>query len=420
VQLNNNLTTNVDISKFVNYLILLYAFTIPFSRGVNKTIAFVLLFFWLLEGTLKSKFLESLNNRTIFAFLLFIFYSYISILWSEHTKEALYYANRYIYYFSIIVIFTSLKKEFIPKVIISFLLAMLPSETITYGIYFEFWTTTFNESYHAPFPTAFMGHTAYSVFLSLTALLTVNKILLTNKAISLENLFYTVLFLFTFGNLIISGGRTGLLIFFIAIIVIGLYSHKRELKKVGLFFLGIALLSLFSYKNIEIFQDRVDSASDDIEKLFYAKSFDSSWGTGVGLIYLGAKIAKDNPFFGVGIKDNADVKVEYAKNDDLEGIEYFVKHIKDAHFHNEYIEILTSIGLIGLVLFLYFLYSLINIRIKSVEYETIKIAFFIVLVLSITTSALFHQRHNIALFALFIGILLTKSKFELEEEKNEI
>ena len=400
-----------SINSYINNIFILYAFSIPFYKDITRILAFILLALWMIEGNYREKSKEILNNRVIVAFSIFVIYSFISIFWSEEKNLALHYVSKYFYYLVIPIMYTSIKKEYIPKLLLSFLVGMLLSEIITYGVYFEFWTTAYNERVISPSPTSFMGHSAYSLFVVLTAALTLNKLLFFKNTKPMI-IFYTVLFLFAFGNILISGGRTGLISLLIFMIIFT-FIHIKNFKYVLVFISIIIGLLFFGYKNIEIFKQRLDQSYKSFEKVLN-NNYRSSIGTRVALVNIGIEIAKDNPVFGVGIKDNITKRVEYAAKNDNKSIRYFSRWSPKSHYHNEYIEILTSIGLVGLSMFLYFIFTLYNERIKSVYFNNLKIIFVTSLVFGTTTSAMFHHREPIALFGLFIGLILLQSKFERE------
>ena len=72
----------------------------------------------------------------------------------------------------LIVIASSIKKEFIPKILGAYLLGMFISEILSYGIFFELWTTRHGDPSD---PTPFMNHLDYSTFLTFTSLLLFNR-----------------------------------------------------------------------------------------------------------------------------------------------------------------------------------------------------------------------------------------------------
>lgn len=403
--------------QLINLLFILYVFCIPFSKEFTKIISIIILLLWLFNGQIKNKLHEVYNNKIIMVFFVFILYSYISILWSDQILLSLYYVNRYWYYFIIVIIFTTIEKEMISKLTTTFLIAMFVSEIVTYGIYFDFWTTTYNDKMNLPFPTAFMGHGSYSLFAAFTAMITINKIIVINSDSIYKKIFYLVLFLMTFGNLLISGGRTGVLVFVAVFLIMLIIKFYKSIKYLFLSFILIVSLFFIGYKNISIFKSRIDVAIVDINKIVNHNDLSTSFGTRVGFIQLGWEIFKDNPVFGVGLKDNIELRMQYARENENNAMLHFTKWAVDTHFHNEYIEILTSIGLIGFFLFILFLYNITTIKIQSIEYNNLKLIFIITLVFGVTTSALFHQRETIALFSLFIGILLAQNKFEQSDRK---
>jgi len=111
-------------------------------------------------------------------------------------------------------------------------MGMFISEIITYGIYFDFWTTKYDEAsiISKGLPTAFMSHLSYSMFLSFTALIILNKISSNKKRF---NLLIIVYFAFIFGNLIISGGRTGLFTFVVTIILFSIFYSKHKIRSIN-------------------------------------------------------------------------------------------------------------------------------------------------------------------------------------------
>lgn len=405
-----------NISLYLNYLFVLYAFVIPFSKDINKFIALTIFILWIFEANFKEKLKLIVKNKLIITFVVFIIYSYITILWSEYTKEAIHHVNRYFYYFVFIFIFTSLKKEFIIKTIVAFLLGMFLSEIIMYGIYFDFWTTSYSEKYPGNIPRAFMWHTQYSILIAFTVLLTANKLFFKNDNNILKTL-YILLLIITLLSLSLSGGRIGLVIALSSLLLITLYSFKYIAKKAVVILLGTLLILSISYNYINLFKHRVNMVYNDISKVLLNDNYASSLGVRIALIDLGLQISNENILFGVGIKDNLDKKVEYAQKEENKNYKFLASTSHKMHFHNEYIQILTSIGLVGLILFLYFLYALVTIRIKSLEFSNLKLILFTTILLGMMASTILYNRHIIAFIALFIGILLAINRIENENKK---
>ena len=100
---------NTTRINYINYLILLYAFTLSFPSEIKRVVAILMILFWLTD---RTKYDFKLPETNIFLFFwIFIGYCLLSYFWSDVTlKEALSYIKRYWYYLPIFIIFKYLKK----------------------------------------------------------------------------------------------------------------------------------------------------------------------------------------------------------------------------------------------------------------------------------------------------------------------
>ncbi|MFC1524143.1 O-antigen ligase family protein [Thermodesulfobacteriota bacterium] len=390
---------------------MIFAISIPFDKDITKSIGIAMLVFWILEGNFKFK-IEALSrsNVAIF-FLLFIAYNYISILWSNYPLEAYFYASKYWYYLPFVIIFTSIKKDFIKYALVFFLIGFFVSEIITYGIFFDFWTTSYNQFRKSPSPTAFMSHTIYSSIQAFVALLTLNKAILSkNKPIKS---FLFSFYLFIIISLFISGGRTGLVPFVVVQIFMFIFLYKLPLKKILITFTIIVASFSLSYINIDYVKQRTDHGYNDINKIIN-NDYTSSFGIRIAMFITGLQIANDNILFGVGIKDNLDEMIRYSEQNK----KYDFSHLNEYHkwhFHNQYIDILTQLGIIGLFIFLGIFYQVLKLTVADKEMNNIKYIFVFCVLFGIISSDLFHQKHYIYLISLFMGLLLAQNKHENQE-----
>lgn len=412
------------VNDIINYLLIIYTFSIPFDKGVTKVLGLLLILLWLFDKNLLDRIKTIFTSKVILFFTLFIIYNYISLFWTNHLEYAYYYVSKYFYYLPIIVIFTSIKKEYIKYLVYTFLVAMFVSEIITYGIYFELWSTKYNDLKNISSPTAFMSHTIYSAILALAALITFYKLF------TVKNHFFLILgivfYISVTINLFISGGRTGILPFILGHFFIVMIIYKlRFLSILSILFVFFTFLYI-SYLNVNFFKQRIDQGYNNINSIIENKNFTTPIGTRIAMIYIGLEITKDNLVFGVGIKDNMDKMLEYAKDNKVleytkDNKDFNFKHLKTFykwHFHNQYIEITTQIGLIGLILFLSIFYTLTRTEIRDKEINSIKYIFVFTFLFSIVSSDLFHQKHYIYVVGLFIGLILAQNRYEkLEEER---
>ncbi len=404
-----SLNNKLNINNIINYVIILFILSIPFNKDITKILSLTLFILWLCEGKFKEKWNLLKSSKVVIAFVLFLIYNYISIIWSSHTISAVYYVNKYLYYLPFVLIFTSIKRQYIKYAIIAFLVAMFISEIITYGIYFHYWTTHYNITHPSNSPTAFMSHTIYSAIIAFVAILTLYKILLhKNKYLTFVYLFFYITISI---NLFISGGRTGLIPYIIVQLFLLFYILKNKKKYLFVTISLIVILSISAYKTLPVFKHRIDAGLSNINTLISHKNFNTSWGARVAMIYVGSKIIADNPIIGVGIKDNMDEMVNYANKTKQYNLK-FLKRYHKWHFHNQYIDILTQLGIIGLILFLSIFYYLWKLKIDDKELHIIKMLFILHILFSIISSDLFHQKHYIYFIGLFIGLILAQNRYE--------
>jgi O-antigen ligase len=400
-----NMLSNNNIMRVLQYSAMLYAFILPLSRAGIVAVSIISFIVWLIA--IYKKALPRFKIDSVFlALAIFVIYNFISIGWSQHPLEAFRYASKYWYLFSFIIFATSLKKEYINKTLSAFILGMFISEIIAYGVYFELWHFKHATPQN---PSPFMHHIEYSIFLALTALILLTKIMYENSFKT--KIVYGAFFMTVTGNLFLTAGRTGQLAFVIGLGIVLLSSVKNKLKALLLFLaIGITVF-LGAYNLSTTFSKRIELAKNDIEKIVENNNYCSSWGSRAGAWNASSELIKQNPIFGLGL---------------IDGMENFHKHIDTnhpelscikssfMHLHNQYIQILNDLGIIGLILFLFIFYEIYKIKINNKTFNTLKNLYLGILLFAFIPDVIFHRQFNMALFALMISLLLAQHRVENE------
>ncbi len=396
-----------DIEKYLNYLMIAYAFVLPLSRAGMIAIAGLLLIFALFDQALKEKLALIKKDYVSLAIFGFIIFNTLSLVWvsSENLLDAIRYVSKYWYFLPIFIFFTSLRRENLYRVISAFILGMFVSEIISYGIFFEIWQFKHGTPDN---PSPFMHHIEYSIFLAFTALLLLNRIF--NEGEWKFKLFYSVFFVTILGNLFLTNGRTGQIAFMIGLIVLGFMSFKNKFKA---FLVSIVLLSTIvgtAYTFSNTFHQRVAIGKEDIVKVIENKNYCSSWGARLGFWVIASDIFVENPILGVGIKDNMTEfhRLVEQKYPEMDCITYL------PHFHNQYLQIVTATGLVGLFIFLFMIYQIFKIKLTVKRYYNIKMIFLSLFLFGFVSEPLLHAQFSMLFFSLIIGLLLAQSRFENE------
>jgi len=372
----------------------------------------ILILLWLFDKNLKERFLQIVQNKVVIALLLFCVFTLLSLLWSNTPTEGLTYLKRYWYLLPIPIMATYLKKEDVTKVISAFLLGMLVSEIISYGIFFELWTTKHGSPED---PSPFMNHLQYTMFLAFSSLLLLNRFFFESS--KRYKIIYFLFFLMTTSNLFINGGRTGQLAFIFGILVTGFLNIKNKLYA----FVGITLLTslilLSAYASSPVFQKRVQNTFISMQKVLDndAQMYSSSFGQRLAAWTVGMKIVAEKPLLGTGV--GAEMHALQNKIDSL-NIEAFradaIYNIK--HYHNNYMTYLVQLGVLGLLLYLFIFYSIATLKIEDKEIRNLKYIFLVVFMSASFFEQMFHAQFPLAFFALFVGIFLSSSHSKLTQK----
>jgi len=386
-------------------MIIAYAFFLPISRAGISLFTFLSVLLWIIEGNFKHKIHLIVRNKVILALFAFIAMNFISLFWTNNIDNSLGYIRRYWYLFPILVLYTSIKKEYISTILSAFIMGMFVSEVIGYGVFFELWK--FKDTLKGNI-SPFMHHIEYSIFLAFTSLILLSRIFSSIKLKS--KIIYSFFFVTMSANLFLTEGRTGQLALIVGLFVLALISFKNKFKALIISSLLTIFLLGGAYMFSSTFQNRVADASDSIINVIQNKNYCTSWGSRIGAYITAQNIVTQHPMIGAGITDNMqmfrtliDTKYPYMM---------CIKEL--SHMHNQYLQILTQLGIIGLFFFLLIFYMVANIQIKDISYNNMKYIYLSVLCVGFVSETLFHRAFSLALFTFIIGLLLAQHRVEHE------
>ncbi len=401
----STLYSRIDFGKIYLYLSFLLAFSAPFSWKISRVLLILIILVWFIEADYKKLFQGIRQSKFLTFLTFFVSFQLISMFWTETSYAVSHsYFNNYLLWFAVPVLSVSLKREDLSRVITVFLSAMFISEIIAYGMYFELWRVRG----HGPeYPSPFMHHGAYSIFMAFTALLLLNRIyspLYSNK----EKIVMGIFFLTISGNLFISLGRIGQIAYAVAILSAGIMHFRLRVKTLLLSTLLIAALFTAAYQMSPMFQHRIEIAKNDIEKIMNG-NFSSSWGIRTAYIILGVEIIKDHPIIGVGIGDIRAVTQHYIDNDRVRFSAWVEQFLPKHQFHNQYLMVMVQSGLIGMLLFLAMFYTLFRLPIVDKETKQTSILFGIIFMVAFISNPFLLVNETRTLFILFTSIFAAAS-----------
>lgn len=396
--------SKINFEKTYYYSLLIFAFMLPLSKATNSLFMTLFLLLLLLQGNYKHHFELVKSSAFAKSLLFFIGFMTLSLLWTENLDNALSFKKLYWQWFAIFAIALNVKVDQIFTVISAFIAGMVLSEILSYGMFFEFWTI---RGHGSAYPSPFMFHITYSLFLGITAIILLNRIL--SKRYSFKEKLLLLFFFITItGNLFINDGRTGQLAFLVGIFATVFIHYKVTFKSI----FGALLLSVFIFGSAYIasnkFQVRVHAAQQDIQKILKGE-LTSSWGIRVAMYFVTADIVKEHPIIGVGVGDyNSAAKDALEKND--HGFhKSVVAFIPKFHFHNQYLNILVQNGFVGLILMLMIFYNFARLPILNPELKELSLLIIILYLVAFIAEPLWMKQFSNTLFILFSGLFLGAS-----------
>jgi O-antigen ligase len=405
----------INFQKTYHYLLLVFAFTLPLSRAANSISTALLLLLLLLQGNYKAQFARLKESPFAMAILAFIAFTVLSLLWTQNLKVGLNGQLLYLYWLAIFAIALNVKKEDIHLIIKAFILGMVVSEFLSYGMFFGFWEIN---GHGKEYPSPFMMHIDYSVFLAFTAIILLNR-LLSNRYTKKEKAVILFFFLTICGNLFMNDGRTGQLALAFGIFAVVFIHFKLTLKSFLLSIVLFAAIFLIAFNVSDKFHTRILNAQQDITKVEEGK-FATSLGQRIAMYTVATDIVKENPLIGVGVgdfKDSAAIALEKNNHGFSKTVVDFIpKH----HFHSQYLNVSVQGGLIGLGLLLLVFYQFAKLPIADPELKELSQLMVVLFLVSFLPEPLFLKQFTNTLFILFAGLFLGASLQENSTPSNKV
>ena len=393
----------IDYTKYINYVLIAYAFSFPISKAATNLFEVLAILFWILEGNWKEKFTLYKKNLLSFTIALLIGFSLLSILWHGNAEITLRYVAKYRHLLIIFVFYSSFDKKYTSHILSAFLASMFMSELISYAIFFEL---IHYKNILPSDPTPFMSHMTYSTILAFTIAILLVRFFY-EKRLKVK-LFYLFFFLTATINLFINGGKTGQIIFIILMFITIFSFIKHKLK--AFFITSLLLVSTFylAYNLSPNFHKRSILLYNGIHNILVNNNYNAPGGYRAALTIVGIETYLDNPIVGTGIEYKMADLDKYVKQHHF-GIENFNRW---ADYHDAFLTIAVQLGIVGLFIVISIIYTLFSFKYSTKEYKILSLLFATSFVIFSFTHNTFHTMNPMIFFALFGGFFNALSRVD--------
>jgi len=348
-----------NINSYANHLIVIFAFSMPILVSVRRVSVALLILLFLLRGNIWYHTKKTLSDPLLLSFFLYFVVHVIWLIGSDNAgmaKKSLH-DSAFLLFLPLFVTF--IDRRFLGRIISAFVLGMLASVLISFGIFFEVIPAMpHNINQGGPGnPTPLYHHTHYGYMLAITSILLLN-VLFNNKGNTYKALLLSVLFAVIVLDMFIIEGRSGYVLFVILLVPFLLFRFKTKAAKPLLIALILCSTAIYvAYQTVDVFKARVDLTVQSAEKIMNDKNYNTSIGGRVGMLVYSLDVISDNYLFGYGTGDHASVVANVVKTE-KRSLSNLVATLR--HPHNEFINALIQFGIIGLLAFLNILYQMMR------------------------------------------------------------
>jgi len=331
-------------------------FLIPISTAGSTVLSIVISVIWLLLADFKNNWKLIANNSVAKASLFIFALHVVGLLWTENIGWGVHGIKKSVKFLFMPIFMLYVREEHIKYYILAFLLSMIFSALLSYGIWFEL-ISPFHKDATVDNPTPFVSHIIYNPLLALVIYIFSYKLFLEDKKKPWGNgvnIFFIIVMTI---NMFITGGRSGYFGFF-GMLTLMLFQYFR-----GQFFKGligglIICSSIFgiAYTTNDSFKNRID------QTIVFATHYKDNKHSPVGLritwVLNGFEVFLKHPLIGVGTGDSPDevAKVNFVNSPEVR---------MSKNLHNMYITMMVQFGMVGLFSLLWLFYCEVRMALSS-------------------------------------------------------
>jgi O-antigen ligase len=226
---------------------------------------------------------------------------------------------------------------------------------------------------------------------------------------------YSAGFLFVTAGLAVNIGRSGQLAFLAGLLLLVTHwARGRSLRAIaGVLAAMIATLALVWSASPSV-QTRIEAGHEEMRSTFTEHRYDSSFGGRVAAIKVATEIIRQHPLFGTGVGGNITAFRDLLDSQflDLKPSIYWYRH-----FHNQYAQTATELGLVGLLALGWIFWELMRGHQTNREIAATALVLGTVYLLGFIGEPYLRKQVPIVTFALFAGLI---SSVQFENRRSEI
>jgi len=402
-----------NLESYLGWLAIVLAAALPLYRPWVTLATTAILALWLFGGGRSLRAGRLRNHRLTLAVLFFIALNVVSLVWSSDPGAGLRYITKYRYLLLIPMLATSVRPIFRRYAVTAFELAAVASVVLSVGILFGIFRL---RDAHPGNPSPTMAHLDYGILLALAALMILAR-LLYSKMSPGPTVLWTLLAILTIFGLMVNIGSAGHLAFAGGLVVLLIHWARgrpaRMIIGVGTGFVMTLVLVWFSFPK---FQAGVGETQTELRNAIVDQRYDSNLGGRIAAMKVAREIFRQHPFFGTGVGGNIPA-LRRALDTQFKELRHSIYWYR--HFHNQYAQVATELGIAGLLALAWIFWELIRAPQKRRETDAGALILATVFLLGFLGEPFFHKQVTLVVFALFAGLISAEQLDEASTATDE-
>ncbi len=326
----------------IGWLTVVLAFSLPLYRPWVTLAATLVMLLWIFGGNLKTESKRLGNHRLTLAIVVFVALNLLSLLWSSDPAAGLRYVAKYRYLLLVPMVATAVTGLYRKRAAAAFQIGAIASVALSAAVLLG---AIHLGDAHPGDPSATMAHLDYTLILALCSLLALTRALYGAPSWS-DRALWLAAFAMTASGLLFNIGRSGQLGFVVGLGVLMLRWAFDASRRVFAVTIGLTLVAVIAvWVGAPPAVQRMSDARHELRAAAVENDYQSNIGGRLAATVVAARIVREHPFLGAGVGGNIPLFRHYLDTEfqDFKPAIYWYRH-----FHNQYAQIASELGVAGL------------------------------------------------------------------------
>jgi O-antigen ligase len=388
---------------YLGWLTVILAASVVLYRPWIPLASTLILLVWVLGGGLRQHIALLRTHRLTLAIVAFLALNIASLAWTSDPASGFRYLTKYHYLLLIPVLATSLRPAFRRSILKTFSIAAVLSAIASFAVLVS--GLRIGDA-HPGNPSVFMAHLDSSLLLALAAVFIISFVVYCDTSLKIRAV-WMCCFVVVTGGLAINIGRGGQLAFICGLFALAVFwARQRSLRAVFSAIAAVVFCAATLWLSSPRLQTRIAESQADLTAALTEQKYSGSLGGRVAATIVAREIVREHPILGTGIGANM-AAFRVLLDSEFKGLKPAVYWYR--HFHSQYTQIATELGLVGLLALAWIFWELFRGPYTDPQTGAIALILGVVYLVGFIGEPYFHKQIPLVTFALFAGLVSSET-----------